>query len=214
MTGGGGRNIYILEPETDGWRVNQRPAGEGELERLVREADGYILTEFAAQAAYSSRIYPHTTNSIRVVTMVDPDSGRAFIPIAVHRFGTRASEPVDNWTQGGLSASVELDSGVLSAGVSYPTEGTLTWREQHPDTGSEIQGVQVPHWPTLREGITSAAERVGFIPYIGWDVVVTDDGYTVLEGNTYTDVNLLQVHRPLLADPRVRSFYKHHGVIR
>ena len=45
-------------------------------------------------------------------------------------------------------------------------------------------------------------------------MVVTDDGFRILEGNQYTDVNLLQIHGPLLADPRVAAFYRRHRVIR
>jgi hypothetical protein len=43
--------------------------------------------------------------------------------------------------------------------------------------------------------------------------VVTEDGFRILEGNKYPDVHILQVHRPLLADDRIRAFYRRHGVI-
>ena len=42
---------------------------------------------------------------------------------------------------------------------------------------------------------------------------MTKDGFQILEGNNYTDVNLLQVHAPLLRDERILSFYQRHGVI-
>jgi D-alanine-D-alanine ligase-like ATP-grasp enzyme len=50
------------------------------------------------------------------------------------------------------------------------------------------------------------------LPRIGWDVVVTDDGgFVILEINAHAGVETLQVHRPLLRDPRIRRFYEHHG---
>jgi hypothetical protein len=83
----------------------------------------------------------------------------------------------------------------------------------HPDTGTPIEGAVVSGWPAVRDGIVALATRLPFLPYVGWDVVVTDEGYQVIEGNRRPDVNLLQVHRPLLADPRVRRFYERHGVL-
>ena len=50
-------------------------------------------------------------------------------------------------------------------------------------------------------------------PAIAWDLVVTRDGCSVLEGNGPPDVFVWEVHTPLLADPRVRRFYEDHGVI-
>ena len=47
--------------------------------------------------------------------------------------------------------------------------------------------------------------------FLGWDVVVTADGIRLLEGNANTGMNVLQVHGPLLSDPRIRRFYESHG---
>jgi len=35
----------------------------------------------------------------------------------------------------------------------------------------------------------------------------------VIEGNAFSDTDLLQTHEPLLADDRVRRFFEHHGVV-
>jgi hypothetical protein len=43
-------------------------------------------------------------------------------------------------------------------------------------------------------------------------VVVTEDGFRILEGNNFSDVNLLQIHGPLLKDERVAAFYSRHGI--
>lgn len=62
--------------------------------------------------------------------------------------------------------------------------------------------------------MTALAGRFPQLPYVGWDIVVTDPGeFTVIEGNTCSGVRVFQVHRPLLDDPRVRRFYEHHDVI-
>jgi hypothetical protein len=45
-------------------------------------------------------------------------------------------------------------------------------------------------------------------------VVVARDGPVLIEGNNKSDVNLIQAHRPLLANARVRAFYERHGLLR
>ena len=51
------------------------------------------------------------------------------------------------------------------------------------------------------------ARKLSFLPYLGWDIAVTSDGFKVVEINGNTDVDLLQIKKPLLSDDRVRSEY-------
>jgi cell division septal protein FtsQ len=49
---------------------------------------------------------------------------------------------------------------------------------------------------------------------VGWDVLVDATGESViLEANRNSDVNLLQVHGGLLAEPRIRQFYQVVGLL-
>jgi hypothetical protein len=52
-----------------------------------------------------------------------------------------------------------------------------------------------------------------YLPYVGWDVVVTDDGIRILEGNSNSGLDGIQHYGPLLADPRVRRFYESRGAM-
>jgi len=54
--------------------------------------------------------------------------------------------------------------------------------------------------------ILDVCKRMEYVPYIGWDVVVTPDGFTVTEGNGCPDVGH-QSFSPLLSEPRVSAFY-------
>jgi hypothetical protein len=181
-------------------------------QRLQRRAD-VLVVHFVRQAEATAAYNPRTTNTLRVLTMVDPRTGKAFVARAVQRIGVRASEPVDNWSKGGLSARVDARTGRLGPGVTKPSSGPLEWHAQHPETHAPIEGTEVPNWTRIREGLLQTAERFPMLPYIGWDVIPTDTGYSVIEGNFRSDVNLLQVHGGLLADEQVRDFYAHHGLI-
>lgn len=210
--GGGGTHLWLLDAHDGTFRLNGEPLAWDQIERRLSALDDHIVTDFVHQASYARRVHPDTTNTVRVLTMHD-DRG-PFIAAAVHRFGTPASAPADNWSKGGLSAAIDVETGMLGAGVQRPRAGSVERRDVHPATGAQISGIHVPNWEAVRDGVLRAAGLVPFLPYVGWDLIVTDDGdgFSVVEGNKYTDVNLLQVHGPLMAAARVRAFFAAHGI--
>lgn len=212
VAGGGGAGVIVVQNRSGKLLMNETETTLDAVRQVIRGLNNYMMVEYVKQAIYSSGIFHKTTNTIRVLTMWDLKINRPFVAAAVHRFGTEKTS-VDNWTQGGLSAKVELETGKLGAGVTYPSSGELVWHDFHPATGSRIKGVQIPYWPSAKEKIIALAGAFPHIPYIGWDIVMQEGDFKIIEGNNYTDVNLLQVHGPLLRDRRVRRFYKEYAVI-
>lgn len=214
VTGGGGDNVFVCVREDDGYYVNDEPKTAAELRSLVADLDGYLVFEFVAPAAYSNGMFPDAANTIRILTMFPEDANEPFIAASVHRIGTARSDGLDNWSRGGLSAEIDRDTGTLSRGVRYPYDGELKWHAEHPDTGARIEGVRVPGWSDIVDRLLAIARDCPYLPYIGWDLIVTAPGeFTIIEANSFTDIDLVQVHTPLLSDPRVRQFYAEHGVI-
>lgn len=212
--GSRGKGVYRLDYGS-GFTLNGRSVTSAEVRELTKTLDNYLVTETVQQARYARAICPATTNTVRVVTMIDPGTNEPFVARAVHRFGTFETQPTDNWSRGGLCALVDPDTGRLGPGVKHAqrTQGKLQWRSHHPDTGEAIEGVHVPQWERLCQALLEAVHSAPFLKYVGWDVAVTDGGFAVIEGNKNTDLDLLQVHSGLLRDPRVRRFYKYHQVV-
>jgi hypothetical protein len=187
---------------------------------LVRHADErprhgtYLLEERICQHSYADRIFPGSLNTIRVVTMQDPNGSGAFIAGAVHRFGCASSAPVDNFKQGGIAALVHLDTGCLAVGRSNPGMHAVHVHEQHPETGEPITGVALPHWREVKALTLELAGLFSGLHHVGWDICITAQGPRVIEGNSrLANPNLIQAHTPLLKDPRVREFLLKHGVL-
>jgi hypothetical protein len=120
---------------------------------------------------------------------------------------------MDNFTQGGVAALVDPETGRLQLGIRVLPSGRPEAVERHPDTGAEITGLVVPRWRETVERVLAVARDHPYLPYVGWDVVVTDEGIRILEGNSNSGTDILQVHGPLLADPRIRRFYERRGVL-
>jgi len=210
-----GTGVTVIGHSEDGYRLNGASVRAEQVERIGQRQGEHIVTEYIEQAEYAAEIYDGSANTIRVMTMVDPDTQEPFIGALDHRFGTGESAPVDNTARGGVSVGVDPETGRLGTAVKPPEDGTLDRHTVHPGSGVEITDVEIPGWQRVRDRVIEMAAYLSPItPYIGWDVLVTDDdgSIAILEANSYPDVPL-QTHEPLLADDRVRRFYEYHDVI-
>lgn len=213
VTGGSGKQVLICAFADGEFTINGEVRSEAELRSRIGGLENYLVTEYATQASYAAGIYSGSVNTMRVLTMYDEEAGEAFVPIATHRFGTRRSGELDNFSQGGLSVGVDRESGRLGSGVQYHPPEIPEEFAVHPDTGERIAGIEVPGWETIRSELLSIADRLSYVPYIGWDLVVTDEGeFTIIEANNNTSA-VIQIHEPLLREDRTRRFYERHGAI-
>jgi hypothetical protein len=183
------------------------------LLRESKTSNRQMVTAWVGNAPYAEKLYPHTPNTLRVLMMRDISTNAPFVAAAAQRIGVKKSEPVDNFTLGGLSAEVDLDTGILSAASSKPSNGQLNWYDVHPETGATIKGVAIPGWANIKEKLKGIMDEIPWVDYVGWDLLVKDDGLKILEGNAYPALRIIQIHRPLLAEPRIRQFYEAHGVV-
>lgn len=211
--GGGGRGVMIAVCENGNILLNGREIPGDEFLSVVKGLKHYLVCGFIHQHRYASSIFPHTPNSIRIVTMWDDEADRPFIAGAVHRFGRTATIPVDNFSQGGASAKINLQTGRMGK-IALVIEDKLVFGEKHPETGETVEGTIVPHWETVTSTILDLAGTLKFIPLIGWDVIVTEKTFKLVEANSYPDVDILQTHMVILDDPRIRNFYRNRGVIK
>lgn len=209
-----GRGVHSLEGRDGQVFIDKKPVAVEAATRLVAAQDGSIVTELVTQGAFGSSIFPDAVNTMRVITMVDPDDGQPFIAGAIHRFGTSASAPTDNVSRGGIRAKVDVRTGVMSIGSASWAykDGHFTTFPTHPVTGAQIEGVAIPRWPEVVDTLLGLVRRFPMLQYVGWDALVVDDGVVVIEGNHSPNLTQ-QASGPYLADPRVRQFLEYHGVL-
>ncbi len=210
--GGSGIGVSVLRSDNGTLLLNEKESSRDDVLRHLRSLKEMTICEFIYQHEYSSRFFPGSTNSFRVMTMWDYSKNETFIPFTAHRFGRPSSAPADNCTLGGLSAYINEKTGVLGLAHGQHSAAELVEHRIHPDTKEPIDGVQIPHWELLTSKLLEASRRMSYIPYIGWDVVVTEDGFAIIEANNYPGLEG-QYYVPMAKDPRARAFYKKHKVI-
>lgn len=205
-TGSKGGGIHIVERTDGAFAVDGRSVTRGEVESFVAGLDGYIATEFVAQHAYVDSIYPDATNTLRVFSIVDPDTGEASVLRAAHRFGSAESAPTDNWSRGGYCAPVDIDTGRIGRLITLD-DPPRSRHERHPETGAPIAGVTVPYWEEVRELVRTVADLHRQAPLVGWDIAVGEEGPILIEGNERPGKELLQLERGVFEDPRARRLF-------
>lgn len=212
---GGGQGVFFLNRDHDGLKLNGEEVTSEEVCAFLSRLDRYLSTEFQEQGAYAKKIYPGSTNTIRLLSLWDVKNGNPFIAAVSHRFGSSRSAPIDNWHQGrgGFCASVDVETSTLGQAAMLSSDQQLVWVPSHPETGEPIEGVVIPGLNNCIEGLLNAASHLPFCPCIGWDVVLTKDGFSILEANPMPAMDVWQVHTPLLQDPRTRQFFQRWGLV-
>ncbi len=208
--GSGGRHVHIATAADGHYAIDDVGLDATGLTASLSKYNRSLVTEYIHQAPYAGTIYPNTANSIRLLTM-HPRDGSSFLARAVHRFGADTTGPVDNFSQGGLSAEIAED-GQLGRAVRYH-EHAVTRHDTHPDTGVNIRGVAIPGWETIVDQVLEVCEAIPELVYVGWDIIVEADGaFSIIEGNSHPSTHVIQAHGPLLTDDRVRRFFAEHGI--
>lgn len=190
--------------------IDFRPVSHDDFISYLRDRDDWFLSEAMKQHKYLDEIYDKTVNTIRFITLKDPSTGKFKVFFAVQRIGTSETVPVDNGSRGGLVANIDLDTGVLS-------EARCLWNRNsykvHPDSGKPIEGVRIPNWQELKQDMLRLANRLPYMSFIAWDILITPEGHCIIEANTSSGVNIIQLwggqRKGELGD-----FYRAHKVLK
>ena len=129
--------MHRIDAVRSGWLVDARPVPESKVRDLLSSMDGWFLSEAMEQHPEVAAIFPETTNTARIITLRDPETGIPEVFFAVLRIGAASTIPVDNGSRGGLVARIDLNTGALSEARSlWSTEShthhpTLATDQRH-----------------------------------------------------------------------------------
>jgi hypothetical protein len=212
--GRGGRGIEAWIFDGSGWSTDDgAPIGEsalmehfGELSRV----ENYLIQH---------RLVPHPElrdlscdilTTVRIVTIRDEHGGHEATH-AVFRMPTNPNAKVDNFHAGGLAAKVDIETGELSRASDIGLRPDSTWQTHHPYTGAQIAGRKLPYWSETLDLTRRAHAALPHWVVIGWDVAIVDDGPVVVEGNSGSDLDIVQrSHREPIGDSRFGELLAYH----
>jgi hypothetical protein len=193
--------------------AEDRTLSINEFERSLvmdfRGIKGYLVQETLQQHLWLQGISGGASNSLRVVTFL-PDNGEPFVQMAVLRLG-RVGHMVDNWAVGGVAVHIDVGSGRLGRGRLKPKYGGC-WVTSHPDTGRQFVDQVIPEWPAVCDKVLHAARVTPGLRSVGWDVILSDRGPSIIEGNASWDLQLMQIHTGGLLTEEVGRVWAEHGI--
>lgn len=180
-----------------------------ELRSLLeeREVAGWVVQERLENHPTVRALCGETLATLRIVTVLN-ESLKPEALGAVFRMPSSRESVVDNFSSGGIAASVDLVTGTLGAATTKGMSGQM---EVHPITGQPIRGFALPRFG---EAIALAIRaHEAFMPrvYVGWDIAVAPTRLLLVEGNGSPDVDLHQIiDRTPLGEMRFGMLLKHH----
>ena len=169
----GSSGAGIRKYEAEAWA--QGP--EAFLARLREDGIG-ILEELVIQHSAMASLCPTSVNTCRIATLLgDKQQG---IVYAFLRIGN--GKVMDNVDCGGMAARIDIETGRLLT-VGADKQGNTFIK--HPITNTSIIGFQIPFWEEAKQMCMEASQVIPQMGFIAWDVAITAQGPTFIEGNSF-----------------------------
>ncbi|MBO4326029.1 MAG: hypothetical protein J5950_02010 [Clostridia bacterium] len=183
MGGGNGVHKVTTDPamtDEDRRKLFREILAENEKNKKLYhrgKENSMILEELLVQVPEMAVIHPNSVNGVRVTAVHVGDKVHIMYPwFKIGRFGQFLTSAIF----GTLDAVIDAETGVVI------TPGCSEFNERfdvHPDTGVPILGFRIPKWKELIDTVTELAMKVDTVRYVGWDMVLTEKGWVLMEGN-------------------------------
>ncbi len=119
-------------------------------------------------------------------------------------------------TAGGVAVGFNFETGECfdkgTRNLKFSEDGKK-WCYEHPDTHIKWKGFVLPIWGYVREKILTVCKHVSSLDYLGFDIIITQDGMKICEINSHPALDAVQLMgNPALSTSEARRFFKHHGL--
>lgn len=171
VSGGCGRGLEILDLS----HLSQQ-----QLIKRMEETGNFLAEDFVEQHASLNQLSASGLNTIRVITQID-QNGEALIIDS--RLRISVNSIVDNLAAGNIVVGIDSISGKVNTKGVY-SDMTKEPVLDHPHSGINLIGFQVPYWKEVLDLTKKAAESMAqYNKSVGWDIGITNEAPVLIEGN-------------------------------
>lgn len=146
--------------------------------RHPSRSSSIVLEELIVQDEELARLHPASINAIRATAVRDRD-GKIRLLHPWIKCGVNG-DFIASAALNGFDALIDPETGVIiSDGMSE--NGKIY--QVHPNTNIRLKGFKIPKWDDLKDLIEELMNVIPQYGYVGWDMVLTHDGWVVMEAN-------------------------------
>jgi hypothetical protein len=185
-------NKLILDNKKIVLKTKDGKCGKGVLIKTINEFENQqnlitfmeenefdLIEEFINQHYLLNQLSPSAVNTVRIFTQLTQNNE---VTILGCRLRISVNSFVDNMAAGNMSAPIDEITGKIN-GVGVYSDITKIDEMFHPVTKTKIIDFEVPFWPEIIDLVKNAAILHPENKSIGWDIVITENGPGILEGN-------------------------------
>ena len=152
---------------------------KGLYERLIAN-DQALLEGYIKQAKEMDKLYDNSVNTLRAISFLKDDE----VNILKVRLKIGNGGLVDNFSNGGMYTFVD-EKGIVFV-PAIDERGNIF--NTHPISKTEIVGFEVTQYQAVCELVKKMGKVIPEVPYVGWDIAITDKGPVVVEGNNFSGI--------------------------
>lgn len=152
---------------------------EDTLIKYMEEVGYDLVEEYIIQHPAIMELSPSAVNTIRIFTQLDENNE---VVILGCRFRISINSHVDNLAAGNIAAPIDEHTGRVTGPGVY-SDIRKEPEHIHPVSGISVVDFQIPMWDEIIKLVKAAAKHQPQNRSIGWDVVLTQNGPGLIEGN-------------------------------
>lgn len=137
----------------------------------------FLVEELIEQDERLSSFHPYSVNPVRITTFKRGSEIKLLYPW--FKIGANKAF-ITSAAFGTYDAGIDVETGVvITDGFKENGMSDIT----HPLSGIQFKGFQIPEWQSLIEIAKRLAGSLPNVNYVGWDMVLTPKGWSIMEGN-------------------------------
>lgn len=197
--------FYKVEFLEGSYVVNGQPSGKDDFIEFLKSLDDYIVTEYIVAHSFLQEINRYAPNIIRLI-VINADGKSPKLISSYLRIGQRSTGYTELTPSGGIFCGIGLEDGGLFDAKLFdgPIVSSVS---KHPDTDRAIEG-HLPHWKETIESIYELCKYVPNLSYLGFDLIITEDSFKIIEINSLSGISYIQLFHPFLKSAEGKSFFQ------